>query len=109
MRYTRIKILEQRRQLNRELEKKRKNMFNKYFSLMTQRKRVSKEEILNELFPEDINIDNNHNSLSLRENSCFHFNGIKKNNNDENVENKVDNNNKEDILDNLFVTNLKNI
>ena len=54
MRYIRLKLQNQRRQINKNLEIDKERLMNKY-SLLKLNENKSKEEILKELFPEDYN------------------------------------------------------
>ena len=100
IKYNKMKIYEHRKRLNSVVERIKELIINKYNSLMTQRKKLTKEEIYKELFSEDIK-DENKNNLSMKEKNTY----IHKINNDNNINNE--NKSKEENYDNFFITNLK--
>ena len=64
MRYIKLKLQDQRRRINRNLELDKERIINKYSSLKI-KEHKSVEDVLKELFPEDYNANNN--AISYRE------------------------------------------
>ena len=64
MRYIKLKLQDQRRRINKNLELDKERIINKYSSLKI-KEHKSVEDVLKELFPEDYNVNNN--AISYRE------------------------------------------
>ena len=112
-----LKLYEERRKMNRSLEKDKENLLIKFNELMSQRGAKSKEDIMIKLFNEDISnsnkfkiIKNNKSSNNIFKTASNINNNSKslKTLNDKNVEeNKENAYNDFQKGDNFFVTNIK--
>ena len=97
-----LKIYEERKKMNRSLEKDKENLLMRFNELMSQRGYKSKEEVMKKLFDGEDTLLNNKSTADIRENTN------KNNINEENKEDEEYNDfqKEEEKGDNIFVTNL---
>ena len=97
-----LKIYEERKKMNRSLEKDKENLLMRFNELMSQRGYKSKEEVMKKLFDGEDTLLNNKSTADIRENTN------KNNINEDNKEDEEYNDfqKEEEKGDNIFVTNL---
>ena len=105
-----LRIYEERKKMNRSLEKDKENLLMKFNELMSQRGIKSKEEVMKQLFEGEDGYDNKNSGNNKSMADCRRNNtSTNKNNINENVKEEDEYNDfqKEEVKeDNIFVTNL---
>jgi len=112
-----LKLYEERRRMNRSLEKDKENLLLKFNELMSQRGGKSKEDIMKKLFNEDTSNSTKFKTIKTNKSSIDAFKTASNTNNNsksmKTLNNKiVEENNDNDYNDfqkddNFFVTNIK--
>ena len=104
-----LKIFEERRRMNKTLDNEKEYLLIKFNALMSQKKKSSKEEIMNKLFNEDIHSATRYKSMGKNK-SCIDVSKtaqIERNKKAEEVKEQGDDEyNDFEKKDNFFVTNL---